>query len=222
LFGVETALVAAALWAFNPMALIVARWARMYSMFIALTLGSLLAMLKVQQRPSVTRVAMFGGFGAAMLYTHLGGAMVLGAEVRSAAVPRHRSRADPVCADRAIVARASARVSAGPRTTRSPQEKDQFTGGSRPRYEHQSGRKRLSQQPGDKQRRLNTITFPPRNPPNLPTTKKSLCGPGKGRDRKRETFFPIRMSGTGSKLFVQNRRNCARAMFADRVEIMDA
>ena len=41
LFGAEIALLAAALWAFNPIALIVARWARMYSMFITLTLASL-------------------------------------------------------------------------------------------------------------------------------------------------------------------------------------
>ena len=52
LFGAETALLAAALWAFNPLLLIVARWARMYSMFIALTLGSLLAMRKLQRRPT--------------------------------------------------------------------------------------------------------------------------------------------------------------------------
>ncbi len=93
LFGVETAIVATALWAFNPMALIVARWARMYSMFIALTLGSLLAMLKVQQRPTVVRVAMFGVLGAAMLHTHLGGALVLGAEVAILARDRWRGRA---------------------------------------------------------------------------------------------------------------------------------
>jgi len=80
LFGAETALIAATLWAFNPIALIVARWARMYSMIIALTLGSLLAMRKVQQRPNALRIATFGAFSTAMLYTHLGGPLMLGAE----------------------------------------------------------------------------------------------------------------------------------------------
>jgi hypothetical protein len=92
LFGAETALVAAALWAFNPMASIVARWARMYSMFIALTLGNLLAMRKVQRHPAVVGIATFGMLGAAMLYTHLGGAVILGAEVALLARDRWRGR----------------------------------------------------------------------------------------------------------------------------------
>ena len=96
LFGAETALIAAALWAFNPIALIVARWARMYSMFIALTIGSLLAMRKVQQRPSALRVATFGILGAAMLYTHLGAALILGAE--AALLARDRWHGLPILA----------------------------------------------------------------------------------------------------------------------------
>ncbi len=103
LFTAETALVAAALWAFNPMALIVARWARMYSMFIALTLGSLLAMRKMQEHPTAVRVATFGILGAAMLYTHLGGALMLGAE--AALLVRDRRRGRPIwagCAGLAI------------------------------------------------------------------------------------------------------------------------
>ncbi len=91
LFGPETALIAATLYAFNPMALIVARWARMYSMFIALALGSLLAMRKVEQRSTVGRVAMFGIVTAAMLYTHLGGALMLAAE--AALLARNRDGA---------------------------------------------------------------------------------------------------------------------------------
>ena len=71
-FGAETALIAAALWALNPIALIVAPWPRMYSMFIALSRGSLLAMRKVEQRPTSGRLAMFGIVSVAMLYTHLG------------------------------------------------------------------------------------------------------------------------------------------------------
>ena len=93
LFGAETALIAATLWAFNPIALIVARWARMYSMIIALTLGSLLAMRKVQQRPNALRIAAFGACSAAMLYTHLGGPLMLGAEAAILIRDRWRGRA---------------------------------------------------------------------------------------------------------------------------------
>ena len=92
LFGAETALVAAMLWAFNPMALIVARWARMYSMFISLALGSLFAMLNLQRRATAARIATFGILGAAMLYTHLGGALILGAEAALLARDRWRGR----------------------------------------------------------------------------------------------------------------------------------
>jgi 4-amino-4-deoxy-L-arabinose transferase-like glycosyltransferase len=94
LFGAETALIAAMLWAFNPLALIVARWARMYSVFIALTLGSLLAMRKLQQHPNALRVATFGVLGAAMLYTHLGAALMLAAE--AALLVRDRWRGRPI------------------------------------------------------------------------------------------------------------------------------
>jgi hypothetical protein len=94
LFGTETALIAAALWAFNPLALIVARWARMYSMFIALTLASLFAMRKVQRRPNAVRVASYAILSAAMLYTHLGGVLILGAE--AALLARDRWRGLPV------------------------------------------------------------------------------------------------------------------------------
>ncbi len=96
LFGAETALIAAALWAFNPILLIVARWARMYSMFIALTIGSLLAMRKVQRHPTAMGVATFGILGAAMLYTHLGAGLILGAE--AALLARDRSRGRPILA----------------------------------------------------------------------------------------------------------------------------
>ena len=92
LFDGEMALIATVLWAFNPIALIVARWARMYSLFIALTLGSLLALRKVQQHPNALRVAMFGVLGAAMLYTHLGAALIVAAEAALLARDRWRGR----------------------------------------------------------------------------------------------------------------------------------
>lgn len=103
LFGADIALLAAALWAFNPIALIVARWARMYSMFVALTIASLLAMRKVQRRPTIPRVAAFGGLGAAMLYTHLGSVLMLAAEAAILARARWRGRAiAPACAGLAL------------------------------------------------------------------------------------------------------------------------
>jgi hypothetical protein len=103
LFGAEIARSATILWAFNPIALIVARWARMYSMFIALTLGSLLAMRKMEQHPSSLRVAMFGVLGAAMLYTHLGAALMLAAEAALLVRDRVRGRAiAPGCIGMAI------------------------------------------------------------------------------------------------------------------------
>jgi hypothetical protein len=92
LFDAETALLAATLWAFNPIALIVARWARMYSMFIALTLGSLLVMRKLRRHPRAIWTATFGILNTAMLYTHLGGALMLGAEVTLLLRDRWRGR----------------------------------------------------------------------------------------------------------------------------------
>jgi 4-amino-4-deoxy-L-arabinose transferase-like glycosyltransferase len=103
LFGAEIALSATILWAFNPIALIVARWARMYSMFIALTLASLLAMRKVERHPNSLRVATFAVLAAAMLYTHLGAALMLAAEAALLVRDRVRGRAiAPGCIGMAI------------------------------------------------------------------------------------------------------------------------
>ena len=81
LFGYQVGLAAAAIWAFNPLALLFARWARMYSMFVALAVGHLLAMAKVrrQANPAITLLA--GVLGAAMLYTHLAAVFVIGADL---------------------------------------------------------------------------------------------------------------------------------------------
>src|SRR5208337_1354139 len=78
LFGPETALAASAIWAFNPITLLLARWARMYTMFVALALADLLALRAVEERPSAARVLAMGAVGAAMLYTHLGALLLLG------------------------------------------------------------------------------------------------------------------------------------------------
>lgn len=80
LFGPAAAMAAALIWAFNPLAILFAQWARMYSMFIALALAHLLFMAKVRRAPTPTRIVVCGLLGAAMLYTHLGGVLILAAE----------------------------------------------------------------------------------------------------------------------------------------------
>ena len=80
LFGPAVGLAAALLWAFNPLAVLFAHWARMYSMFIAVALAHLLFMAKLRRNPSPQRTVICGLLGAAMLYTHLGGVLILAAE----------------------------------------------------------------------------------------------------------------------------------------------
>ncbi len=80
LFDFDIGLGAAALWAFNPLAIVFARWARMYSMFVALALAHLLAMEKTRRKPGIAGAMVAGALGAAMLYTHLGALLIVGAE----------------------------------------------------------------------------------------------------------------------------------------------
>jgi Dolichyl-phosphate-mannose-protein mannosyltransferase len=80
-FGFEVGFAAALLWAFNPLAMVFARWARMYSMLVALALGHLLAMAKLRRGATAVRVVVAGVLGAAMLYTHLGAILILGADM---------------------------------------------------------------------------------------------------------------------------------------------
>jgi len=81
LFGPQVAVAAAAMWAFNPLALILARWARMYSMFVAFSLAHLLAMAKLRHRATITRTIVAGGLGAAMLYSHLAAVFLIAADL---------------------------------------------------------------------------------------------------------------------------------------------
>src|SRR5260370_31090637 len=81
LFGYEVGLAAAILWAFNPLAVILARWARMYSMLVAFALGHLLALSKARRAASPGILLIGGLAGGAMLYTHFGGVLILGADV---------------------------------------------------------------------------------------------------------------------------------------------
>lgn len=80
LFSAETALAAALIWAFNPFAIVLAQWARMYSMLIALSIGQLAILWRLRQRTTAAGVLACGVAGAAMLYTHLGAILLLGAE----------------------------------------------------------------------------------------------------------------------------------------------
>ena len=80
LFGPAVALAAALIWAFNPTAVLFAHWARMYSMFIALALAHLLFLVKLRRNPSPQLTILCGLLGAGMLYTHLGGVLILSAE----------------------------------------------------------------------------------------------------------------------------------------------
>ncbi len=92
LFGAETALVAALMWAFNPFAVALARWARMYTVLIALALGHLALLWRLRERPTAIAIAACGVTGAAMLYTHLGAILIIGAEAAMLARDFYRGR----------------------------------------------------------------------------------------------------------------------------------
>lgn len=81
MFDDNTALAAAAIWAFNPLAVVFAHTARMYPMFIALALAQLLTLWRVCKSPSVRGAALCGVVGAALLYTHLAGILFVGVGV---------------------------------------------------------------------------------------------------------------------------------------------
>ncbi len=81
LFEPSIGLAAALMWAVNPLAIIFAEWARAYALTIALSLAQLLALWKLRgERWSPGMVITCALLGAAMLYTHLCTALILGAE----------------------------------------------------------------------------------------------------------------------------------------------
>src|SRR5271168_5005061 len=80
MFDEGAALAAAAMWAFNPLAVVFARSARMYPLFIAIALAHLLTLLRARSRPAVGGGFLCGVLGATMLYTHLAGMLIVGAE----------------------------------------------------------------------------------------------------------------------------------------------
>ncbi len=80
LFGFEVGWCAAVLWGSSPLAAILARWARMYSMFIAVALAHILALARARRAPGPGILLLAGVLGAAMLYVHLGAILILGAD----------------------------------------------------------------------------------------------------------------------------------------------
>jgi mannosyltransferase len=79
MFDEGTALAAAAMWAFNPLAVVFAHTARMYPMILALALAQLLMLWRIRRRPSASLAVLCGVAGAALLYTHMGGVLFIGA-----------------------------------------------------------------------------------------------------------------------------------------------
>lgn len=80
MFDDNTALAAAAIWAFNPLAVVFAQTARMYPMLISIALAHLLLLLRVRSRPGIASGIGCGILGAALPYTHMAGLLILGAE----------------------------------------------------------------------------------------------------------------------------------------------
>ena len=81
MFDESAALAAAAMWAFNPLAVVFAHRARMYSMFIAIALLQLLVLWRLRKRPSAVGALGCGVVGAALIYTHMAGILIVGAEI---------------------------------------------------------------------------------------------------------------------------------------------
>lgn len=80
LFGFPIGLTAGALWAFCPIAVVFARWARMYAMFVAFALAHLVVLSRLQRKANVGLWALGGVLGAAMLYCHFGAALIVAAD----------------------------------------------------------------------------------------------------------------------------------------------
>ena len=96
MFNDATALAASAIWAFNPLAVAFARIARMYPMLIVLALLQLLTLWRIRKHPGVGGAMLCGAAGAALLYTHLGGSMFLGAALAMLVRDFVRGRRQPM------------------------------------------------------------------------------------------------------------------------------
>jgi len=80
LFDAEAGVSAVAIWAFNPLAMIFAYRATGYAMLLFLGLAQLLALWRLRERPSAGRAVGCGILGAALLFAHMSGMLLLGAE----------------------------------------------------------------------------------------------------------------------------------------------
>jgi mannosyltransferase len=80
LFDEDTGVAALAIWVFNPLAMIFAYRARGYSMLVFVGLAQMMALWRLRATPSAGRTALCGVLGAALLYTHMSGLLILGAE----------------------------------------------------------------------------------------------------------------------------------------------
>lgn len=96
MFDDSMALAAAAIWVFNPLAVVFAHTARMYPMFVALALAHLLTLLRVRSQPSLRGGIVCGILGAAMLYTHMAGLLIVGAEAAILMRDLARGRRDTI------------------------------------------------------------------------------------------------------------------------------
>jgi mannosyltransferase len=88
---------AAAMWAFNPLAAVFSFRARMYTMLIAVALAHLYAFRRTRERGAVGWTIACAITGAAVIYTHLGGAAIIAAEgaILARDVVRGRRRLAP-------------------------------------------------------------------------------------------------------------------------------
>ncbi|HKN13203.1 MAG TPA: glycosyltransferase family 39 protein [Candidatus Binatus sp.] len=96
MFDDNTALAATTMWAFNPLAVVFAHAARMYPMILTLALAQLLSLWRVRKRPSASLAVLCGIAGAALLYTHLGGILFIGAGVAMLVRDFIRGRRNPM------------------------------------------------------------------------------------------------------------------------------
>jgi Dolichyl-phosphate-mannose-protein mannosyltransferase len=96
MFDEGTALAASAMWAFNPLTVVFARTARMYPMLIVLALAQFLMLWRLRKNPTAVGAALCGLIGAAMLYTHMGGALFIGAAVAMLVRDYVRGRTNPM------------------------------------------------------------------------------------------------------------------------------
>ena len=81
LFGDEVAVATIALWSLNPLTVTLARWARMYQMEITFVLAHVLSLRRASRSSPIAWTAIAAVTGSLMLYVHLGGILILAADI---------------------------------------------------------------------------------------------------------------------------------------------